>query len=191
MPPICPRCGRPQASGIVCPDCVRWQAAIDGIRSPFRFEGVMREAIHQLKYHNLRALAVPLAAMLQEYLAASPLDFDIMVPVPLHRKRLRERGYNQARLLVQELGKLINKPVADDILVRLRHTPPQARTANIEERAHNIADAFACRDDRLRGQQVLLLDDVATSGTTLDACATALKANGAVTVWGLVMAREI
>ncbi len=191
MPPICPRCGRPQASGIVCPDCVRWQAAIDGIRSPFRFEGVMREAIHQLKYHNLRALAVPLAAMLQEYLAASPLDFDIMVPVPLHRKRLRERGYNQARLLAQELGKLINKPVADDILVRLRHTPPQARTANIEERAHNIADAFACRDDRLRGQQVLLLDDVATSGTTLDACATALKANGAVTVWGLVMAREI
>ena len=89
----------------MCPDCVRWQAAIDGIRSPFRFEGVIREAIHQLKYQNLRALAVPLAEMLQEYLSARPLDFDILVPVPLHRKRLRERGYNQARLLGTGAGK--------------------------------------------------------------------------------------
>ena len=191
MPPICPKCGRPHPNGILCPDCVRWQAAIDGIRSPFRFEGAMREAIHKLKYQNLRALAVPLAEMLQEYLIASPLDIDVLVPVPLHRKRLRERGYNQARLLAKELGKLINIPVVDDVLIRLRHTPPQARTANIEERTHNIADAFACRGNGLRDRRVLLLDDVATSGTTLDACATVLKASGVASVWGLVMAREI
>jgi ComF family protein len=151
----------------------------------------MREAIHKLKYQNLRALAVPLAGMLQEYLIASPLDIDVLVPVPLHRKRLRERGYNQARLLAKELGKLINIPVVDDVLIRLRHTPPQARTANIEERTHNIADAFACRGNGLRDRRVLLLDDVATSGTTLDACATVLKASGVTSVWGLVMAREI
>ena len=191
MPPICPKCGRPQSSGILCPDCVGWQAAIDGIRSPFRFEGAMREAIHKLKYQNLRALAVPLAGMLHEYLIASPLDIDVLVPVPLHRKRLRERGYNQARLLAKELGKLINIPAVDDVLIRLRHTPPQARTANIEERTHNIADAFACRGNGLRDRHVLLLDDVATSGTTLDACATVLKASGVDSVWGLVMAREI
>jgi len=151
----------------------------------------MREAIHQLKYQNLRALAVPLAGMLREYLMASPLDVDVLVPVPLHRKRLRERGYNQARLLAQELGKLRNLPVADDVLVRRRHTPPQARTATVEERRQNIADAFACRDHSLRDRHVLLLDDVATSGATLDACAKALKASGATAVWGLVMAREI
>ena len=191
VPPICPRCGRPQASGILCPDCVRWQAAIDGIRSPFRFEGTMREAIHQLKYQNLRALAVPLAKMLREYLIASPLDVDVLVPVPLHRKRLRERGYNQAKLLAQELTKLINKPVVDDILVRRRHTPPQARTTTLEERTRNIAGAFACRDHSLRDSRVLLIDDVATSGVTLNACAAVLKANGAAAVWGLVMAREI
>ena len=190
-PPICPRCGRPQLSGILCPDCVGWQAAIDGIRSPFRFEGVMREAIHQLKYQNLRALAVPLAEMLGEYLNASPLDVDVLVPVPLHQKRLRERGYNQARLLAQELGKLINIPVIDDVLIRQRHTPPQARTATVAERKLNIADSFTCLDDRLRSGKVLLLDDVATSGATLDACATVLKSNGAASVWGLVMAREI
>lgn len=190
-PPICPRCGRPQSSGTLCPDCVGWQAALDGIRSPFRFEGVMREAIHKLKYQNLRALSVPLAVMLQEYLIASPMDIDVLVPVPLHRKRLRERGYNQAELLAHELGKLINIPVIDDVLVRQRHTPPQARTTTVEERKLNIADSFACRDNSLRDRQVLLLDDVATSGATLDACAAVLKANGAASVWGLVMAREI
>jgi len=72
MPPICPRCGRPQASGILCPACVGWQAEIDGIRSPFRFDGVIRQAIYQLKYRNLRALAVPLAKLLQDYLTTSP-----------------------------------------------------------------------------------------------------------------------
>jgi ComF family protein len=164
---------------------------INGVLLSFRFEGAMREAIHKLKYGNLRALAAPLAGMLREYLIANPLDVDTMVPVPLHRKRLRERGYNQSQLLAQELGKLINVPVVTDVLVRLRHTPPQARTATVEERKRNIADSFACRDGRLRGQRVLLLDDVATSGTTLDACAAVLKANGASSVWGLVIAREI
>jgi ComF family protein len=170
---------------------VSWHAAIDGIRSPFRFESVMRDAVHQFKYQNLRALAAPLAAMLEEYLSTSPLDFDALVPVPLHRKRLRERGYNQARLLAKELGKLINIPVLDDVLLRNKHMPPQARTATLEERTQNIADAFACRDSRLRGKRVLLLDDVATSGSTLNACAAVLKASGTTAVWGLVMAREI
>jgi len=113
------------------------------------------------------------------------------VPVPLHGKRLRERGYNQSSLLVRELGKVTNLPVEKDCLVRLRQAPPQARTQTVEERQSNVADAFACRDQRLRDKQVLLIDDVATSGATLDACATVLKAAGATSVWGLVLAREI
>ena len=151
----------------------------------------MREAIHKLKYENLRALAAPLAGTLREYLIDNPLDADVLVPVPLHRKRLRERGYNQAELLAQELGKLINMQVVTDVLIRLKPTPPQARMSTMEERKRNIADSFACRDGRLRGKRVLLLDDVSTSGSTLDACAAVLKANGASSVWGLVMAREI
>ncbi len=190
-PPICPRCGRPQPSGILCPDCVSWPAKIDGIRSPFRFEGVMRQAIHQLKYQNIRALVVPLAKLLQDYLRTNAVLAEILVPVPMHQKRLRERGYNQSGLLARELGKLTNLPVVDDCLIRQRHTPPQARTSTVDERRSNIADAFVCRDQRLRDKQVLLIDDVATSGNTLDACAAALKASGATSVWGLVMAREI
>jgi len=189
--PLCPRCGRPQPSGILCPGCVSWPAKIDGIRSPFRFDGVMRQAIHQLKYRNLRALAVPLAKLLRDYITNNPMPAEVLVPVPLHQKRLRERGYNQSSLLARELGKLNNLPVVDDCLTRQRHTPPQARTSTVEERRSNTANAFACRDCRLRDKQVLLIDDVSTSGATLDACAAALKAAGATSIWGLVMAREI
>jgi len=191
MPPLCPKCGKPQSSGTLCPTCVSWQAEIDGIRSPFRFDGVMRQAIHQLKYRNLRALAEPLAKLLNDYLTAYPIPGEILVPVPLHRKRLRERGYNQSSLLAKELGKLADLPVVDDCLFRQRHAPPQTRSSTVEERRSNVAGAFVCRDHRLQDKQVLLIDDVSTSGATLDTCAAALKAIGATSVWGLVLAREI
>ena len=191
VPPLCPRCGKHQPSGILCPSCVSWQAEIDGIRSPFQFDGVMRQAIHQLKYGNIRALAKPLAKLLNDYLITNPIPGEVLVPVPLHQKRLRERGYNQSSLLANELGKLINLPVIDDCLVRQQHAPPQARTLTVEERRSNVADAFTCTNLRLKDKQVLLIDDVSTSGATLDACAAALKLAGVTSVWGLVLAREI
>ena len=190
-PPLCPRCGRPQPGGILCPGCMGAQLEVEGIRSPFQFEGVMRQAIHQLKYQNLRTLALPLAELLGDYLATNPLPGEVLVPVPLHPKRLRERGYNQSGLLARELGKLTNLPVVDDCLIRERHTPPQARAASVAERRNNVAGVFTCRDRSLLGKPVLLIDDVSTSGATLDVCAAVLKAAGATTVWGLVLAREI
>jgi len=191
MPPLCPLCGRPQPSSVLCPGCIAWQAQIDGIRSPFRFEGVIQQAVYQLKYRNLRALAAPLAGILSGYLAANPLPGDVLVPVPLHRKRIRERGYNQSGLLAKKLGKLIDMPVMDNCLVRYENTPPQARTDTVEERKTNVSGAFSCLDERLKGRQVILIDDVSTSGATLDACAAVLKESGAESVWGLVLAREI
>lgn len=190
-PPLCPQCGRHQASGLLCPQCVSWHAEIDGIRSPFQFDGVMRQAIHQLKYQNLRALVEPLAILLRDYFDNNFLPADTLVPVPLHPRRIRERGYNQSVLLARELGKLINLPVVVDCLTRRQHTPPQARTPTVEERRTNVSGAFTCRGQWLRDKQVLLIDDVATSGATLDACAAILKAQGATSVWGLVVAREI
>ena len=191
LSPLCPRCGRPQPGGMLCPNCVNWSAEIDGIRSPFQFDGVMRQAIHQLKYRNLRALAVPLARLLNDYLITNPVPGEVLVPVPLHHRRLRERGYNQSKLLAQELGKLTNLPVVDVCLSRMRHTSPQARTSTVDERRSNVAAAFTCRDFTLKDKQVLLIDDVSTSGATLDACAGVLKAAGATSVWGLVLAREV
>jgi len=191
MPPLCPRCGKPQLSGILCSSCVGWQAEIDGIRSPFRFDGVIRQSIHQLKYRNLRALAQPLSKLLHDYIVTNPVPGEVLVPVPLHQKRLKERGYNQSRLLARELGKLINLPVVDDCLTRKQHASPQARASTVDERRSNVANAFNCSNHRLQDKQVLLIDDVSTSGATLDACAVALKAAGVTAVWGLVLAREI
>ena len=189
--PICPKCGRPQASGIVCPSCRQRQTEIDGIRSLFRFDGVMRKVIHQLKYQNLKAISPCLAELLADYLKSNPLSGDAIVPVPLHPKRLRERGYNQSSLMSRELAKLINLPVIEDCLIRVKEACPQVRAANVEERRRNVAGAFGCRDWQVKGRQVILIDDVCTSGATLESCATTLKAYGAISVWGLTLAREI
>jgi ComF family protein len=190
-PPLCPQCGKPQSTGTLCSSCLSGQAAIDGIRSPFQFEGVIREAILQLKCRNLRALSETLAELLSDYLTTNPLPGEVLVPVPIHRKRLRERGYNQSSLLAQRLGKLTGLPVVDNCLTRQRHALPQTQTRTVAERRTNVADAFNCPDQRLKGRQVLLVDDVATSGATLNACAAALKDAGASLVWGLTLAREI
>lgn len=144
-----------------------------------------------MKYRNIRALAEPLAILLGNYLAAELIPAEALVPVPLHQKRLRERGYNQSALLARELGKLTRLPVIDGCLIKRKHTLPQARTATVAERRSNTAGAFECLDRRLAGKPVLLIDDVATSGSTLDAAALALKNAGAASVWGLTLAKEI
>jgi ComF family protein len=165
--------------------------AIDGIRSPFTFEKLTREVVHQFKYQNLRVLAAPLSGVLHAYLSENPISVDMLIPVPLHPKRLRERGYNQSLLLALELGKLCGIPVCPDILKRRINTPPQARTASSIERHRNMHEAFTSVDGKLKDQRVLLIDDVSTSGATLDACAPALKQTGAISVWGLTVAREV
>ena len=189
MPPLCPHCGRPQASSILCPRCVGRAAEIDGIRAPFRFDGVVRQAVYKLKYDNLRAIAPFLGQMLYDYINENRVPGDVLIPVPLHHKRLRGRGYNQAALLAGKLSELTGLPLITDLLIRQRDTHPQALTKTASDRQSNVANAFYSRE--LRDREVLLIDDVATSGATLNACAAALKAAGATSVWGLVLAREI
>ncbi len=191
LPPLCPNCGKPQASGIVCPDCRRRQTVIDGIRSPFKFDDAIRKAIYELKYRNLKAIAPCLAELLTDYLRSNPLVGEVLVCVPLHPLRLRERGYNQSSLLASELGKRIDLPVIEDCLIRVKRAQPQVRAGSIEERRRNVTDAFVCRDAKLTGKQIILIDDVCTSGATLESCAAALKSKGTASVWGLTLAREI
>lgn len=191
LPPVCPRCGRPLTPGADCDGCDDTLDALDGIRAPFLFDGVIRRAVHELKYRNLRALVPQLAAFLHDYLRQYPLDGDVLVPVPLHPRRLRERGYNQSARLARELGRLGGLPVVESGLVRRRYAPPQVRSAGEAERRRNVADAFACpRPEAVAGRRIILLDDVSTSGATLNAGAGVLKAAGAAAVWGLVLALE-
>ena len=191
MSPLCPRCGRPQASGIICPSCRQRKSEIDGIRSLFRFDEVIRKAIHELKYRNLKAISPCLAELLADYLRSNPLPGEALVCVPLHPRRLRERGYNQSSLLAGELGGRIDLPVIEDCLIRVKQAQPQVRAVDVEERWRNVADAFVCRDEKVSGKQIILIDDVCTSGATLESCAAALKNKGATSVWGLTLAREI
>jgi len=191
LPPLCPHCGRPQASGIVCPSCWQRQTEIDGIRSLFRFDEVIRKAIHELKYRNLKAISPCLAELLADYLKANPPPGEALVGVPLHPRRLRERGYNQSSLLARELGRRIGLPVIEDCLIRVKQAQPQVRAVDVEERRRNVADAFVCHDEKVGGKQIILIDDVCTSGATLESCAAALKNKGAASVWGLTLAREI
>ena len=114
-----------------------------------------------------------------------------MVPVPLHAKRLRYRGYNQSSLIARDLGELTGLLVVEGCLIRVKDTPSQARTETVDERHRNVINAFSYTKERINGKGVLLIDDVCTSGATLEACATALKSAGASSVWGLTLAREI
>lgn len=190
-PPVCSICGRPLLPDDSCPGCISKDHAIDGIRAPFIFEGLIRRTIHELKYRNLRALAPVLAVYLFEYLAENPVPGDVLVPVPIHHRRLRERGYNQSSLVAHELARRCNLPVVDSCLVRLNYVTPQARLASAADRLKNVTGAFACRDSQLKDKQVILIDDVSTSGATMNACAAALKSAGAAGVRGLTLALEL
>jgi competence protein ComFC len=190
LPPFCSRCGLPVTGGSEC-SCQDDLGSLDGLRSPFRFEGTIRLAVHALKYQNLRALSGTLAGFLHSYLSTNPLPADQLLPVPLHLKKLRQRGYNQSQLIAARLGDSLRLPVNTSTLVRVKRTSSQATSQSVEQRRQNVQDAFACADGKTRGQRVVIIDDVATSGATLAACAAALKEAGAISVWGLTLAREI
>ena len=189
-PPVCLKCGTPHKYG-VCRQCQQHPlGAISGIRAAALFEDTpLRNAIHFLKYKNHKAVAEILAQILQAAYLRFSLTADVIVPVPLHPARQRERGYNQCELLAHELGKLLNLPVNTATLYRAKKTKTQMKLT-AAERHQNMENAFACRDQQLNGQAILLIDDVCTTGSTLDACAAALQQNKIDSrIWGLTLAK--
>ena len=188
-PPYCETCARPRPPNRLCGDCASSRPAIDGIRAPYLMEGTIREGVHSLKYRNVRSAAPTLGGLIAGWLSSTPVPGEALVPVPLHARRLRERGYNQSALLAKEVGKRTGLPVVEGMLLRTRDTPPQTTMPGRAERARNVEGSFSCRGDP-RGQNLVLVDDVVTTGSTMFACATALKAAGAAVVWGLALARE-
>ena len=123
------------------------------------------------------------------FLASSRIPGDLLVPVPLHSSRLRQRGYNQSELLAREVSKTAGLKVDKGLLARIRNTPPQVGATGRTERRRNVEGSFEAKTN-LRGAAVIVIDDVATTGSTISACASALKSAGAASVWGLVLARE-
>lgn len=185
---VCCRCGIPLQQGHLCARCERDPLSLERIHSVFLFQGPLRVAVHRLKYRNGRAVAGPLGRLMAEWWEEQQIPVDVIVPVPLHPRRLRERGYNQATLLAQVLGRRMERPVRAKAVERVRHTRSQMRL-DAAERRSNVAGAFQCLDDRISGRKVLLIDDVCTTGATLDACAKALQEAGATWVQALTLAR--
>jgi ComF family protein len=164
--------------------------SIDGIRSVALFEGTLREAIHRFKYDHVRDLADSLGGFLVAFWQETTLPADVVVPVPLHARRIKERGYNQARLLAERLGEAAGIPVLCEALYRNRHTASQTGLS-AQERRRNVNGAFSCSGSGVQGKRVLLVDDVCTTGATLEACSVALREGGAQSVWALTVARAV
>ncbi|MCS7221830.1 MAG: ComF family protein [Anaerolineae bacterium] len=188
--PICERCGRPMLGRKVCPICRCDPPPLSAIRSAAVFEGSLRLAIHHLKYKGQRSLAQPLGAWMAQAWPETIQGGDCLVPVPLHRARERERGYNQARLLAEELGKRIGLSVVCDAIYRVRATQPQVHLDARSRRA-NVAGAFTAGPASMRGRRPVLIDDVCTTAATLSACAEVLWQSGAAQVFAYTLARAV
>ena len=195
--PRCPLCARPVAASknaspserkSACTLCSRQPLRLDGTTSAAVFDGVMRQAVHALKYRGCTQLASPLAEFLVDAWNRAGYDADFIIPVPLHPRRLKERGYNQSILLATEFARRVDMPVRTDMLVRTRRTEAQTQLGAAERRS-NVAGAFATRGSAVSGHSVLLIDDVCTTGSTLQACADALRDAGAKRVFGLTLSR--
>ena len=187
-PPSCPLCADPGFNG-PCPRCAATGPVIDGVRAPFLLEDPLRKLVHRFKYQHMRAAAPALGKLLADFIAKWPENQLVVAPVPLHPKRMRGRGYNQAALLARELSNRTGLPVNDGLLRRVEDSRSQVESASSEERVRNVARAFEATADAA-GLRVLVLDDVITTGSTLFACAAALKDTGAENVWGLALAKE-
>jgi ComF family protein len=161
---------------------------LQGLRSLAPHVAPWREAVQALKYEGLRVLAEPLSAEMARYGERMLPRPQVIVPVPLHTDRQRERGYNQSALLAQGLGWRWGVPVVEEALLRTRSTRAQVGLSG-EERRENVRGAFAGPTTALRDQRVLLVDDVCTTGATLEECAHALREAGAATVWALTLTR--
>jgi ComF family protein len=158
------------------------------LRSAAAYEGCVEMSIHRFKYQGWRRLAEPLALLMGERLAVEGLAAEWAVAVPLHPARLRARGYNQAELLARELRRRLGLAKPPGELVRVRATPPQVGHDRLWRLA-NVKNAFEWRGEPLRGRPILLVDDVATTGATLDACAGALRVAESGSVTGISVAR--
>ena len=184
-PPLCGRCGLPTAFEVYgCDGCRTVDLAFDGARAPLRYEGVGKGVVHALKYAGYR----PVVERLMAPLMAGSLEgerFDAVVPVPLHRTRLAKRGFNQAEVIGRAVADRIGAPFLDTLRA-VRGTRDQVELTAASRR-QNVAGAFEARGP-VAGR-VLVVDDVMTTGATLDECARVLKKTGAGEVHALTLCR--
>jgi len=188
--PLCELCGLPRRTSGVCTACRSAPPPYRALRSWLVFEGPFRKALHRLKYRRDVGLGDALAALLAEYASGLNWPVDLITPVPLSKKRLQERGYNQVALIARPLSLALGWRYTPRALARLRETASQVGLS-AEERRKNVSGAFKADASRVGGRTILLVDDIATTGATLAACAQALLVAGASDVYALTAARAL
>lgn len=181
---VCPRCARPMPDNVLCGRCLRKPPHFDATRALFRYEFPLDKLVQSFKYAHRLALGRYFGRQLA---ALERIEADLIIPLPLHPERLRERGFNQALELARPVSKAWQLPIDAAICSRTRNTAAQAHLP-WRQRVKNVRGAFHCGGD-LSGKRILLVDDVMTTGASLDECARTLKLHGAAHISVLIVAR--
>lgn len=185
---ICSRCGDVLKTGGICYTCIKHPPAFTALRSWGIFGGPLRKALHGLKYKQDIGLGESLSVHLADLLNHLSWPIDLVTAVPLGRQRYKERGYNQAAMLAWPTAARSNIPYASRVLERTRETHSQVGLT-AQERLQNVHGAFRASPELVRGKNILIIDDVSTTGATLDAAAHAVCAAGASAAYALTLAR--
>jgi ComF family protein len=201
-------CGRRSLNNRICQDCGRKTNLTGALIASFWDNQILRQLIYEYKYRFVKDLSGPLSQIMIRYLETNhPMNLAtdklIFIPVPLHKQRLQWRGFNQAELLAQKVADYFDAPLVQ-LLERMRDTRPQAEIKKQKERKNNIKNAFVLTKNfaplrtkglildnlpLLKEKTVIIVDDVSTTGSTLEECAAALKPLKPKEIWGLVLAR--
>ena len=183
-----------ERESISCSQCKLVQPQFDFVRAPAKYESPLSDAILKLKYGFRETMALPIGHLMAEYLKSKPFGSelgDIIIPVPLHPARLRERGFNQSSALAKVISRESGIPWSPKIMVRTRRTRSQASLKAAERRA-NVEGAFAVRDvSAIREKRIILIDDVLTTLFTVNECSKVLRESGAKSIWVLGAARDV
>ena len=199
-PPYCKKCGIPyplaqNSDSFVCGNCINNKSYISKIRAIGIYDGVLRKAIHEFKYKGKSKLGFHLANLMIKKIKENQeiieflKDVSFIIPVPLHRSKLKEREYNQSEILANLISKEIDIPVENNIIKRIKVTRPQSELKE-EERQKNVKGVFEVkRNEKIEGKILLLIDDIVTTGATVEECAKVLIKSGANEIRVLSLSR--
>ncbi|MGH2505975.1 MAG: double zinc ribbon domain-containing protein [Ktedonobacteraceae bacterium] len=192
-PPICQSCGLPLTTPTaLCLSCHKYPLQLHGLRCVHLYQGALQHTIHKLKYTGQPRLAEPLGLLLAQTFLLHGMHADGLIPLPLHTQREKQRGYNQATLLARNCAAHLKVPCLENLVMRVRDTHAQVGL-NARQRQHNVQAAFALipgtPTSTLARTTLVIIDDVCTTGATLEACAAPLYAAGVSEIWGLVLGR--
>lgn len=187
---ICEICGYPIEGGIICSRCKNEQPNYSCMRSLYSYRDEIRNALHHLKYDSDLGVGEILAEKCASFLTSLDWKIDVILPVPLGKTRKKERGYNQAALIALPMALKLGLRYGGKNLVRVKETVSQVEYS-AEQRKSNVHEAFKARGNDLNGKNVLVIDDIITTGSTIDECAIALKGAGVKNVYGLSVARTM